>query len=342
MLMMTVVTNMNIGAQISAPVSQHDTKTLGKNKNKLLTPRSRDADDFNLWLVSQLIDYGTVLAFCYQQVIYNLPTTPNATAFRQNAGYFALCLITNGLISVGIAYLREELHFMMLSRHRQLASRYKIRGGLSRIDWYYIFQTASVSQIALFLQGIFGILYYENRAGFWNWSKWLEIYLQFYAMLILRDLFYLAPFHSLMHSAPRWYRLHKEHHKVMKNAQSLHAFHINILDLVLENVGAPILLVLGQCIMSDWKQEHVGINIFAVVLLTGHDIALHSIDPYSAMYFCPVLDHFMKGNICHQLHHALNNDYIMFVPYGHLWSSRRRRKDVDRYNTVFETDFFMR
>ena len=117
----------------------------------------------------------------------------------------------------------------------------------------------------------------------------------------------------------------------------MHAFHIHVLDLLIENTGAPTLLFLGQY-LTGWQQS-VGLNMFALVLYTCHDGALHSINPYSVMYFFPVLDHIMKGNICHQLHHALNNDYIQFVPYAHMWSSRRRQKDIEKYNATFETDF---
>ena len=72
-------------------------------------------------------------------------------------------------------------------------------------------------------------------------SFWLSIFVPFYALLALRDLFFLGPLHSRLHT-PRLWRLHKLHHEPIKSAQSLHAFHIDLLDLIIENVGAPFLL----------------------------------------------------------------------------------------------------
>jgi hypothetical protein len=74
------------------------------------------------------------------------------------------------------------------------------------------------------------------------------------------------------------------------------------------------------------------------VLLTCHDGALHSVNPFSVMYFHPLLDACFKGNVTHQLHHALNKGHYLFVPWGHMLPARRQA-DCERYNYVFKTDF---
>ena len=85
----------------------------------------------------------------------------------------------------------------------------------------------------------------------------------------------------------------------------MHAFHIDAVDLVFESVGAPFLLFGGQCLLG----MPVGIHWLSVVLLTFHDASLHSMNPYSEMYFSPLLDWQLHANVTRQLHHALNTGY---------------------------------
>lgn len=51
------------------------------------------------------------------------------------------------------------------------------------------------------------------------------------------------------------------------------------LDLIIENVGAPFLLFGAQRLLG----LPVGIHWYVGVLLTCHDGALHSVNPYSVM-----------------------------------------------------------
>jgi len=92
------------------------------------------------------------------------------------------------------------------------------------------------------------------------------------------------------------------------------------------------------CMVQYLLGLDVGIHWFVGVLLTFHDGALHSINPYSIMYFNPILDNRLKGNVTHQLHHALNKGYYLFVPYEHF-DADARSKDVQKYNKVFKTTF---
>lgn len=142
-------------------------------------------------------------------------------------------------MAVALLYLRERLHF------RLLASRYTVGGRLSRDTWYRVARTAAFSQVSIFFAALGGCIRVEDRIG-WTSRNVARVYAQFYALLVLRDAASLAPLHALMHT-PRWYHLHKAHHEALgKGTQSMHAFHIDILDLVVENVGAQFLVFLGQ------------------------------------------------------------------------------------------------
>jgi len=306
----------------------HQRRILAKEE-EVVTVRS----EFWLWLASQIIDYATAIALCYNQTIYNIPN--HVTKNYASILHFAGSLTIINIVSVGLLYLREALHFRLLGA--RMASCKGSCGEFPMSSWQYIWQTTTVSTLSTFILSLMGFFHFPNQIE-WTWNSWGTIYLQFYAMLILRDWFSLAPFHTLMHTKA-FYSWHKTHHQVRSNAQGMHAFHIDVTDLLLENVGAPPLLFILQWILP---QHSVGLHSFAAALLTAHDGALHSINPYSAMYFNPLLDHLMKGNVCHQLHHALNKDYLLFVPYAHLWSTEKRRYDIEKYNKCFKTNFNLR
>ena len=123
-----------------------------------------------------------------------------------------------------------------------------------------------------------------------TFSFWLSIFGPFYALLALRDVFFLGPLHPILHSR-RWWDLHKVHHEPTKSPQSMHAFHIDLPDLIIENVGAPFLLFCRDSSSPGGARIHWLVG----VLLTSHDGALHSVNPHSAMYFNPVLDRIFKA-----------------------------------------------
>jgi len=172
----------------------------------------------------------------------------------------------------------------------------------------------------------------------WSIQYWMSTFIVFYAMLLMRDLLFMLPFHSLMHSTSskyRWFRnIHEKHHEVNKNAQSLHAYHISTIDLFIENGGSPMLILLVKYLLG----LPVELSFSSLLLFTAHDVGLHSINPYSTMYFNPILDYFLSPNICHQLHHATHKDFITFTPFHHVIPSLKR-EDERRYNQTFKTDF---
>lgn len=280
-----------------------------------------------LWLSAQLIDYASMgLTALAVSLLFDESSAKNLpfTALRQ-----AVASAVLGFASVTILHHRELAHFSLLTAHGKLPECK--RQPLAKRTHFYIVQTAAISMLSYWMMTQLSIIYY--KAPSLSLEFWLEIFVPFYILLALRDVFFLWPLHPMLHSA-RFYPLHKLHHEPTKSAQSLHAFYIDCLDLLIENVGAPLLLLFSQFLL----RQPVGIHWYVGVLLTCHDGALHSVNPYSVMYFNPLLDAVLKGNVTHQLHHALNKGYYLFVPWAHVRSSRRAA-DCARYNRVFGTDF---
>ena len=277
--------------------------------------------DEHLWLKTQLIDY-TWLGLLALVVT----TLFGRTAELSTVGLAASCAAL-GVASVAILQYREVLHFRFLadripkSKRRPLPER----------SFPLIFQTAAASMISYGTCAKLGLVYFSPPS--FTFSFWLSIFGPFYALLGLRDVFFLGPLHPILHSR-RWWSLHKVHHEPTKSAQSMHAFHIDLPDLIIENVGAPFLLFAAQLLAG----RRVGIHWLVGVLLTSHDGALHSVNPHSAMYFNPLLDRVFKANVFHQLHHATSRGYYRFVPWAHVLPARRRA-DCAKYNQVFEADF---
>lgn len=281
---------------------------------------ARDEDRV-LWAATQVIDWIHMGLICF--LIYML----HGDGVRYSRPALAIVLAVQGAIATGMLWGRERIYFRLFGEKIALEKR---KGTLSSRTLLFVFQTYAVSMFSLFVMCQCGIVWYlpfELSLRFW-----CETFLLFYVLLVLRDVFFLAPFHHIMHK--HWYWMHKTHHEAMKNAQALHAYHIDVLDLVLENVGAPFLLFGAQYLLG-WQ---VGFSWQVAILLTCHDGALHSINPYSVMYFNPALDHFLNPNIYHQLHHATSRGYLLFVPYHHV-SARLRKVDTDEYNRLFKTTF---
>ena len=233
-----------------------------------------------------------------------------------------------GTSAVAALYARERVYFWLFRDRIPVVKRQP----LSAKSLFHLVQTGAISMLSFFIM-------FKCSAVYWtpfqplSMHYWFPIVVPFFAILLLRDVVFLLPLHSRMHT-PRFWRFHKFHHEIHRNAQSLHAFHLDALDLIIENVGAPFLLLATQRLLG----MPVGVHWLTGAMLTFHDGGLHSINPYSIMYFNPILDHNLEPNVMHQLHHAINKGYYGFVPFHHL-IPQRRRADCDRYNELFQTDF---
>ncbi|CAB9525774.1 expressed unknown protein (Partial), partial [Seminavis robusta] len=299
--------------------------------------------DLGRWIITQLIDYSccgaaAMIGWC----LHGSNPSPAVQAGKIGMGLLSwrllLCMTLSAVLSIALIYVRELIHFWFLG---SLVPRSKQNSKqLTKMDIMFVLQTAIVSICTFCIIEYHGLTYTETNK-FGNGSNFIwflvaEVYLPFYTLLVLRDVVFLWPFHQLLHTK-YFYHLHKTHHSIGKDAQGMHAFYIDIFDLLIENAGAPALLLAFQY----FSGSEVGFHLLVPYLLSFHDGALHSVSPYSAMYFCPILDYVLKPTIHHQLHHAIphNKDYLLFVPYRHL-IPRHRQADIAYFNKVFDTNFY--
>ena len=294
-----------------------------------------------LWVRTQLVDYaccGTVALIGWALLHYGSNGAGSdstcTTGMMPLMGLFARNAFF-GFLYIGLVYFRERIHFKLLG---DLVPKSK-RRNITRHDFCYALQAILLSIIVSSGIEYNGYAYGEiDKFGNDNGIAWFlltEVYAPFFALLLLRDIFLMAPFHTLMHTK-YFYKWHKEHHKIGLDAQALHTFRLDVVDLFIENAGAPALLLAIQSMTG----RHVGFHVLAIFLFLFHDGAVHSVNPYSAMYFVPVLDYFLKPNICHQLHHAVpHKGYTLGFPYHHLIPSKRQH-DIDYYNKSFGTNYY--
>lgn len=282
------------------------------------------SSDGVLWFVAQVLDYAQLASLCWLMYLLH----GGEATRRYDHLTLGVVLACQGAMVVLAIYARERFYFWFFGDR---IAEHKRKGQLAPRTYFYVFQTAALSMSSFFAMERTGIVFYEPYS--FSFPFLGENFGLFYLILILRDVFFLWPLHGLMHTR-RWYFLHKTHHEATHDAQSLHAFHIDAFDLVIENVGAPFLLLIAQYFLGF----RVGFHWMVGVLLTCHDAALHSVNPYSVMYFNPLLDRFLKPNVHHQLHHAINKGYLLFVPYHHLLG-KGKQIDVVEYNRVFRTSF---
>jgi len=280
-----------------------------------------------LWALTQAVDY--MWAGIVGAIVTGLFGGDQSPAARHSDRNLALACLALGVTTVVVMHARELTWFAVLG-DRVPACKRKVLSPRTRS---YLLSTTGISMASFFTLYKAGIMRYTPPS--FTAAFWLEAFAPFYAVLVLRDVCFLAPLHKAMHASPVLYRLlHKTHHEVGSDAQALHAFHIDAADLVVENVGAPLLLLAGQRLLGRLPLLHW----LTALLLTMHDGALHSVNPFSAMYFNPLLDWLLKANVNHQLHHALNAGHLLFVPWSHVFR-KGRQTDCRRYNQVFKTTF---
>mmetsp|Transcript_42918 Transcript_42918/g.49480 ORF Transcript_42918/g.49480 Transcript_42918/m.49480 type:complete len:341 (-) Transcript_42918:174-1196(-) len=324
--------------------------------------------DTLLPLMTSLVDYIILYLFMMvilQGIIRSLRREQNGSV-----GLIVGTMLGN-FLATGLFVVREEIHVWLLGTDR--ISPYKIRNNPTTTEEkktttpsrkntssssphpYNIptLMKVIVSSGIIFILLIhYGIVWDEDVE--FTYEGWKKIFLPFYQLLVVRDIFFMAPFHTLMHykakkpqsssmlsKVLKWFRkLHYKHHEVGKSAQSLHAYHIDDLDLFIENLGAPILF---SCLQYMLGMYRIGVSMNTLVLLNLNDVGLHSVNPFSIMYFNPILDAMLYPNICHHLHHTpkYQNTYICFTPYHHLLlSPHLKRVDMRRYDENFKTNFF--
>ena len=185
-----------------------------------------NSDRLYLYAASAMIDYASLgLQFLIAQTMTAI-IIATSSSFSTTAFSFLL----GNCFATALFIAREESHYRLLGGDR--VSIYKSKGrtrtasrGPDPYDAKTLIQVIVMNAVSLLPMERQGWLVLERIE--WSTQYWIKTYIVFYAMLLARDVLFMLPFHSLMHSKSskyRWLRkVHQQHHEVNKNAQSLHA-----------------------------------------------------------------------------------------------------------------------
>ena len=175
-------------------------------------------------------------------------------------------------------------------------------------------------------------------------TRFLKVYLEFLIIAFIKDGVSMNILHQMFHTM--FYDHHKIHHLPMKELSVMNAFYFDIFDLVAEDGIGPMMLI-GLKLMSGGVPSVHYMSYFFVVLC---DQTVHSLDPYTAVFWNPLLDNTMRGTMSHNLHHSLNRGHYTIWPLHHLIGvegpNNKAGKaldgfeiDIAEYNKTFDTNF---
>jgi hypothetical protein len=188
---------------------------------------------------------------------------------------------------------------------------------------------------------IFGVWFgYTQGLVTWHysaltWEGITSIYFEYLSMLVLKDWVVMAPLHRLAHNNfLGLYKYHKTHHTARDNCWLWNASQFDYLDLFIEDVCAPYILIVVRYALGYDHRVHLCAQ--AITLVT--DMVVHSNNPYTVCYFNPILDWLFYGTVSHNLHHDMQNDHYTIVPWHHLIPGMKQ-KDVETYNKRMYTEF---
>jgi sterol desaturase/sphingolipid hydroxylase (fatty acid hydroxylase superfamily) len=211
-------------------------------------------------------------------------------------------------------------------------------GVMIRYDLVYFFPTDTMLRLPTMEPGmdwsttILDVLYYQPSFV----SAYITTITAFYLLLLMKDFFVMNLLHRLLHYMPLYHIFHITHHEVSRNSQFHLAFHSNPIDILLESVGPPFFL---------WGLlSFAGFPIYRVPISTIHLMALfeggiHSINPYTILFWNPVVDRHLNANIMHTIHHVTINKYYTTVPLHHLVKGGYI-DDARTYDRIMHTTLF--
>ena len=233
------------------------------------------------------------------------------------------------LVAQAVMPLKDDIQCRLI--WRKFISPYKLNSwpysweaSLDKASSSALFGCLSLLAFCLSDQVSFGSVLLPSIA----FQIWLE------AMLML------SVTEVLTHFAHRWmhekaYFLHKKHHKASACVSCFHAPVFDLFDLVIEfGGGLPILCVLKHLLGLDSRVHLLSHHLWLVVATQ-----IHSGNPYAVYFFNPILDHFARPTVCHNLHHTIQKDHYLFVPYSHFVSAESRHNDIEKYNKHMKTHF---
>ncbi len=204
-----------------------------------------------------------------------------------------------------------------------------------KVDFRYNFQLVLCTiKLVLFFTAVVVFEIY-NGAFYLNW-KGIEtlvlVYFEFNFMLQAKDNISLRFLHPWMHKQENYW-IHVHHHESVGDCQTATTFHFDLLDVILENVSGEILIKVFYFLLG----KPTSIHILSYFLLVWCDVMEHSMNPYVPVFFNPILDWYMKGNLVHNLHHVIGAAYYMSTPYNHIYDPESMYKDLDKYNKLLKT-----
>jgi sterol desaturase/sphingolipid hydroxylase (fatty acid hydroxylase superfamily) len=161
--------------------------------------------------------------------------------------------------------------------------------------------------------------------------------LWFYVILAVKELLLMQTFHRLMHSDSYWFWWHRTHHTIGRSGCFQLAFRVDVVDLLIENALAPVIVLIILWLMG---RGALRIPIFSLHLLALFDGGTHSINPFTVLFWNPVIDWHMNANIVHGLHHYRGNTNLGAVPLHHMWTTGARSRDESEYDRTMQTTFF--
>jgi len=179
-----------------------------------------------------------------------------------------------------------------------------------------------------FLRGLldwhYSVLTLQGAARMWGGG------LVFYAW---KDFLCFTIIHRAMHmNVLGSYRFHKVHHQGTDNLNIWNATTIDFWDNFIESAGIAFINIPVMWLLGWPIKMHMG----SMVLTALADIQVHSVNPYTVVWFNPIMDYIFLGNVQHNLHHAKGRDHYTVVPWHHIFP-QYRRNDIEDYNEIMNT-----
>ena len=171
---------------------------------------------------------------------------------------------------------------------------------------------------------------------------YFDIYIDFMIMLLTKEI-QLEIFHNWMHNPISYFprswnqsisKLHKFHHKSTTDVTLMSGFFVDLFDVVLENLAAPVVIF----IFKYFSGFEVKMNLISFLMLVIFDMHCHSVNPCTQAFYNPILDYFMKPTIAHSLHHVYPTTNHRQLPFNHFWE-KNRNNDLKKYNNAHKTNF---
>lgn len=186
--------------------------------------------------------------------------------------------------------------------------------------------------------------------GYFVWDKLnllslMKIYFEFIVMIISKDI-QLGIFHhwmhhdsliqcNLMNKIDDWIaKTHHFHHRTTLNLNSISAFYTTMEDAVMENLAAPFVILGLKYLMNLNPTIHIGAFMMYIV----YDIHGHSANPFTVVFFNPILDYLMRANIAHHNHHNRPKMNHRVIPFRHVFDKQEIIKDIEIYSNMRNID----